>query len=75
MPMFIHDCDNCRYLGTLRTVGGPWADYYHCPNHGGELIIRLSGEEGDYSTAPYAMAEAFGGEFITAKKLADGVPL
>lgn len=75
MPLFIHDCDDCRYLGTHRTVGGSWSDYYDCPNHGRELTIRHGGEGHEYKAIAYSMAERIGGDFLTAKKLADGVPL
>jgi len=52
-PVYTHDCDNCKYLGT-DTIDGDVVDFYYC--HDSEdtmfssLIARYSSDGGDYSS-------------------------
>ncbi len=58
-PVFTHDCDDCRYLGTLATPEGR-TDLYICV--GGEevgpsVIARFGDEGPDYSSMPESMVD------------------
>lgn len=50
MPLFQHDCAQCRFLGT--STGNRVADHYVC---GPLLIARLSSEGNDYRCAPISI--------------------
>lgn len=54
-PTFTHDCDACRFLGSLDGV-----DLYHCPNGAfvmyGDLVRRFSSEPSDYGSIPAVIA-------------------
>ncbi len=58
-PAFTHDCDDCRYLGTLATPEGR-TDLYRCdggPTVGASLIARFGDEGPDYSSMPESMVD------------------
>ena len=64
MPRYEHDCDNCRYLGSLNTdearlnpnakVGDVYVCVSHKPKvneiHSGSLLVRWSSEPSDYGS-------------------------
>lgn len=47
-PMFEHDCDTCKFLGTTNAGKRP-ADLYFHPGPGTTVIARY-GKEGDYTS-------------------------
>jgi hypothetical protein len=51
-PVYIHDCDNCKYLGT-DTIDDNVLDFYYCHREDpmfSSLIARYSSDGGDYSS-------------------------
>lgn len=52
-PMFVHDCDCCKHLGTV-LVAGEYHDLYAHPNGilGTTLVARWSDNGPDYESAP-----------------------
>ena len=53
LPIFEHDCDNCKFLGSLKNINGECDLYCHPPNKDGyneSLIIRYSSEPSNYAS-------------------------
>lgn len=64
-PIHDHDCENCHYIGTA-VFSLRMYDFYYCPTEimGGHLICRWGSKLGEYSSAPYAIAEELAGTGI-----------
>lgn len=60
-PIFTHDCDACRFLGSV-SYGNRWGDLYVCernPNVEMRSVIYRTGSDGpEYSSVPTSMAPA-----------------
>jgi hypothetical protein len=66
MPVYQHDCDSCRFLGTF-TYNAPLVegfvektcDLYHCPNccvsDQGTIVARYADEGHKYASTPVSM--------------------
>lgn len=51
---YIHDCENCIFLGHSYTKGRP--DLYYCDRaDGGSVLARYSNELSDYSSSPISI--------------------
>lgn len=50
---YTHDCDSCRFLGTVKVPGKRALDFYECEEHR-ELIARHGSEGPAYRAAPIA---------------------
>lgn len=61
-PLYVHDCDRCRYLGTINSRG-EWGDLYVCERNPTKsersAIFRWSDEGRDYSSAPMPMTDNY----------------
>lgn len=61
-PIFSHDCDLCRFLGSV-SVGNRWGDLYICERYDDvsmrSVIFRTSSDGPDYNSAPMSMAATF----------------
>ena len=55
-PTFTHDCDKCRFLGTIPSANHGTVDLYVCTNDadplGPSLIARFGDEGPDYASQP-----------------------
>src|SRR5688572_30134387 len=59
MPTFTHDCDDCRFLGTIKVKSFRFPkkestiDSYHCPLcDGGTIVLRYGNNGPDYASMP-----------------------
>jgi len=59
-PRFKHDCQRCRYLGTIVSSGG-LADLYFCDQSGSRptVIARFSDEGSDYASGLVDLGDEF----------------
>lgn len=50
---FIHDCDECRFLGHFESDQGSW-DLFHCAGGilGGSVIARFGNSGHEYASTP-----------------------
>ena len=61
-PMFIHDCTECRLLGTINHPVRGWGDLYECEREtthllGNSIIFRWSSEGADYTSIPKGLTD------------------
>lgn len=47
-PMFVHDCDNCQFLGNMKVSGKNYDMFVCITPHSRNIIARYSDEPGDY---------------------------
>jgi hypothetical protein len=79
-PVYQHDCDACRFMGTVadsyaRGEAG-WVDLYHCPRGvigGGSLIARYGDEGREYLSSPVEYAASNTGPLGVAKALLESL--
>lgn len=55
MPRFTHDCDRCKFLGTIKD-----SDYYVCQS---TYIIRDGDEGSNYRAVPKELLHRAGDDF------------
>lgn len=54
-PAFVHDCERCVYIGTVRT--NMLYDIYACPQSGHPTMVARFGDEGpDYHSGGHDIA-------------------
>lgn len=65
-PRFQHDCDSCRFLGTIVSKyqpNAPYVDLYACDDKsilkkwGPSLIARYGSDGPDYSSMPFELVQ------------------
>ena len=76
-PMYEHDCEACRHLGTVNGADGV-VDLYMCPRDGGlgpSLVARFGDDGPDYTSVPAQYAESLTGrpELKAAAALAKNI--
>ena len=57
-PRFQHDCDDCKFLGTIVSKyqpNAPYADLYACRDN--SLIARYGSDGPDYSSMPMELVQ------------------
>lgn len=58
-PLYTHDCDLCRYLGTVERI--QWYDLYVCersPDAGSRSLVARYGDDGpDYTSMPASLVK------------------
>ena len=68
-PIHQHDCDNCKFLGSV-IGGGKMHDMYSCTTERGTSVVARYGEEGEYFSSDISRVTAFGhAELFVAKHL------
>jgi len=58
MPEHMHDCDRCRYLGTVQMIGRT-LDIYNCTSiisPEGSIILRYGSDGPEYSSLDVSTA-------------------
>lgn len=56
-PIYSHDCDCCKFLGSVNH-DGKWRDLYACST---SAVIRHGNDGPEYSSAPLSMCVMLGG--------------
>jgi hypothetical protein len=61
-PIHTHDCNLCRYLGTIASGGG-WHDVYVCERNPVEtdrsVIMRYGSDGPEYTSVPLSMTPRY----------------
>jgi hypothetical protein len=48
--MFKHDCEDCKFIGSINTVNGSADLYKPCEKSFSKYILRYSDDQADYTT-------------------------
>lgn len=70
-PLFTHDCDSCRFLGTFEQH-----DLYYCSNDTQNTVIARYGNDGcEYMSGMYFAEHGTNPYLVEAKRRADELGL